>query len=216
MKVCKKCNIEKPLTEFHKNRSIKDGYALYCKTCSINKHKTYYQNNKEVIKQKTNIYYQNNKETILEKSKTKPSYHKSNPNYYQNYRKKNKNKLNEYFVEWRKNNKSAYSLRIQIWWWVKKRGVEKTAKTEELLGYSFKQFEEKIGLPLPNQQLDHKIPLSWFINETPINILFSLENLQYIDESINRTKSNSYCDNVSNEYKQLVFKYIKEKYKNRL
>ena len=93
---------------------------------------------------------------------------------------------------------------------------EKNLKTEELLGYNFTQFEEKIGTPLPNQQLDHKIPLSWFIDETPVSILFSLENLHYIDENINKTKSNSYCDKVSNEYKQSILKYIKTKYKNKL
>ena len=33
MKTCRRCLTEKPLSEFHKNKSTKDGYAAYCKPC---------------------------------------------------------------------------------------------------------------------------------------------------------------------------------------
>jgi hypothetical protein len=32
-KHCTKCKMEKPLSEFHKNKTNKDGYAFYCKQC---------------------------------------------------------------------------------------------------------------------------------------------------------------------------------------
>ena len=32
-KICSKCKIEKPITEFHKNKSKKDGYGHICKKC---------------------------------------------------------------------------------------------------------------------------------------------------------------------------------------
>ena len=32
-KVCKKCNTNKPLSEFHKNSSSIDGYYSMCKSC---------------------------------------------------------------------------------------------------------------------------------------------------------------------------------------
>ena len=35
MKTCSKCGVEKPLTEFSKNRSRKDGLFHYCKPCSV-------------------------------------------------------------------------------------------------------------------------------------------------------------------------------------
>jgi hypothetical protein len=34
MKQCKKCGIEKPLSEFHKNKATKDGVQTYCAICS--------------------------------------------------------------------------------------------------------------------------------------------------------------------------------------
>lgn len=33
IKVCSKCGTEKPLTEFHRNRSRPSGYASWCKAC---------------------------------------------------------------------------------------------------------------------------------------------------------------------------------------
>ena len=32
--ICKKCNNDKDLEDFHKRKSSKTGYQIYCKTCS--------------------------------------------------------------------------------------------------------------------------------------------------------------------------------------
>lgn len=37
MKVCKDCQIEKPLSEFHNNKQAKDGKQYYCKPCQLTK-----------------------------------------------------------------------------------------------------------------------------------------------------------------------------------
>lgn len=34
MKICSKCGVEKPKTEFHKNKKSKDGLASWCKECN--------------------------------------------------------------------------------------------------------------------------------------------------------------------------------------
>lgn len=41
MKTCKICDITKPLTEFHKDKSKVDGLNFYCKPCHIKKQKEY-------------------------------------------------------------------------------------------------------------------------------------------------------------------------------
>jgi hypothetical protein len=35
MKLCPSCNIEKPFSEFHRNRRTLDGYTSWCKRCAI-------------------------------------------------------------------------------------------------------------------------------------------------------------------------------------
>lgn len=45
-KICTKCGIEKPLTEFVKNKTKKNGYASECKECKHKRYLDYYKNNK--------------------------------------------------------------------------------------------------------------------------------------------------------------------------
>jgi hypothetical protein len=73
-KKCTKCGIEKPLTEFSKDKNRKDGRRSHCKACiaqynakpenkkrKAERHALYYAENKEKIAQ----YYEENKEKIL-------------------------------------------------------------------------------------------------------------------------------------------------------
>lgn len=46
-KVCSKCKIEKPITEFYKNKLKSDGLQSECKECHNNRHQSYYSVNKE-------------------------------------------------------------------------------------------------------------------------------------------------------------------------
>jgi excinuclease UvrABC nuclease subunit len=46
MKKCCKCSIEKPLTEFSKNKKSPDGLQWQCKVCKKGEFKQWYENNK--------------------------------------------------------------------------------------------------------------------------------------------------------------------------
>ena len=61
-KVCTKCNKEKNLTEYHKDRSTKDGHTFACKECASAHRKKYYQENPEKEKAYQRKYYQENPE----------------------------------------------------------------------------------------------------------------------------------------------------------
>ena len=47
-KVCKKCKQNKPLTEYHKDKSISDGYRNVCKSCRVIVNKDYRDNNRQI------------------------------------------------------------------------------------------------------------------------------------------------------------------------
>lgn len=54
VKVCTgKCKKEKPLLEFNKNKSKKDGLNSICRDCSKNRSRQYYSDNKDVHYKKT-------------------------------------------------------------------------------------------------------------------------------------------------------------------
>ena len=46
-KICYKCNVEKSITEYHKNLDRKDGLNNWCKKCKLLSVKIYYKNNIE-------------------------------------------------------------------------------------------------------------------------------------------------------------------------
>jgi hypothetical protein len=59
MKKCTKCGIEKPLSDFHKNKSTKDKYCSLCKSCN-NKHAAAW-NKKQTQKRKIIVQKNNYK-----------------------------------------------------------------------------------------------------------------------------------------------------------
>jgi hypothetical protein len=60
-KSCIKCSEVKPLTEFHKDKSKKDGYMRYCKACRKDRDMNYYFDNREECLERHREYNQNNK-----------------------------------------------------------------------------------------------------------------------------------------------------------
>jgi len=91
IKKCSKCQLDKSLSEFHKNKAQPDGYANNCKSCcklinkerveqnpnyykeKYNKHretqlkygKQYYRENSQILKAKNKEYYYSNRDEIL-------------------------------------------------------------------------------------------------------------------------------------------------------
>ena len=95
-KKCKKCQIEKSIDCFSKQKTNKDGYKNSCKPCVAEYGKKYRENNLEKEKDRSSKYYKNNYDNILE------------------YRRKNKEGKKEYAKKYRENNKELLSIKQKI------------------------------------------------------------------------------------------------------
>ena len=95
MKKCKKCGIEKSLTEFGKRTASKDGLMYNCKQCK----KEEYENNKEKRKD------------YLEQYRKRPEVKERKKKYNKEYNEKNAESLKEYRKNYNKNNKERMLLR---------------------------------------------------------------------------------------------------------
>lgn len=104
-KICRDCNIEKPIEDFHKNKQMKDGYLNSCKLCR----KKYSQDNKDKISERHSSerykkyhkeWYIKNRNRILEDRKEK-----YNPENNRQYKQKNKNRISEYNKNYSVSNK---------------------------------------------------------------------------------------------------------------
>ena len=127
MKVCSKCKIEKPYSEFHKSKDSKDGLRPGCKGCS----KIYYQTHKDVFSAQRKRYREENKAKISENNKNLYYKNKSKrlsqiKEYKQNhkvetsvsgkrYYQKHKDKLSIQRKEFRENHKTEVAARGKLY-----------------------------------------------------------------------------------------------------
>jgi hypothetical protein len=64
MKKCLDCLVQKPLTDFYKNKRKRDGYDIYCKACMKIRGAVHYQKNKEKINANHKDWVNNNREKM--------------------------------------------------------------------------------------------------------------------------------------------------------
>lgn len=110
MKKCTNCGEVKPLEEFYKDKSKKDGRERRCKVCK----KRYYEANREKISEQKKQYREDNREKILEYQK---QYYETNRERViercKQYRQANSKKLLEWRRQYRQANREAFKLRDQ-------------------------------------------------------------------------------------------------------
>ena len=96
-KLCKKCDIQKDLIFFNKDKSKNDGYRNSCKECQKNYSKNYYIDNKKNICESSNKYYKSVCHDI--------NYQLNRKDYMVSYKFENFNKIKEYNKEYNLRNK---------------------------------------------------------------------------------------------------------------
>jgi 5-methylcytosine-specific restriction endonuclease McrA len=120
-KRCSKCGEIKDLTEYHVNKTKKDGIESACKVCSLKQKKEYAERNKERLKAYKAEYRKKNKEKIrqalkeyygqnkeLIKSRSKKRYEENKNELLQKfkeYAEKNEPKLKRYIKKYYEKNK---------------------------------------------------------------------------------------------------------------
>ena len=75
MKVCTNCRGQKPLKDFRKQSSTKDGLKYYCKACDDTTAKKYYEKNKKKIITKVTEWQKDNPNKVKD---YKRSYYSKN------------------------------------------------------------------------------------------------------------------------------------------
>jgi hypothetical protein len=209
-KICKICNIEKLLSEYHNNPNTKDGYVSTCKLCVNSKKRKNYKLNKEEIKLKKRNYYTENKEIVkkrlkiyrdnnkLKEKNRVDRFNQNNPNYMNNYQKD--------YIKNRRDNDPLYKLkhniRVRIKCFFNSNNISKQNRTFDIVGCSPEflkehienQFTEGMSWELLGQHIhiDHVIPLSSATTEEEVYKLCHYSNLQPLWAKDNLKKSNKY------------------------
>ena len=195
MKKCVKCNIEKKLIDYGKDKSTPDGLRYSCITCVREYQKNYdaeYRlKNKEKLIEKSKKYYIKNSDKLKLKSK---EYHYNNTEKRKEYLDKNKEIRNKYANEYTKNKKKinplfklSCNIRNLIRISIKNNGYSKNSKTNKYLGCSFEEFKIYLekqfteGMTWENQgkwHMDHIYPVSLAKDEEHLIKLNHYTNFQ--------------------------------------
>jgi hypothetical protein len=184
MKYCKFCQQNKNIEEFNKHPNGKNKLNSKCKQCIKN-----YRTN----------YNKLNKKNIIE----------YNIEYNQIYNK-----------EWSKKNLHVIKWRGLLHRCLLYKEKKKNGKTENILQYSISKFKHHIesqfteGMSWDNIHIDHKIPLTWFLVDTPPHIVNHLSNIQPLTPSENISKLNKYSHPIDNNYFLIIKEWIKPEYLN--
>jgi hypothetical protein len=220
MKICTKCNEEKKLDCFSKNKNKKDGFHTTCKKCMSNLSKKYYKQNNQQKNKYSSDYYKNNKKEHITRTsqyiKLNPEVQKKyrdkdetklkNKKYQKKYRENNRYKMNEYARNYSKKRRQIDPifnlmnfLRVRTYLAFKHKKWRKEGFTEQLLGESYLNVKNHIenqfidGMKWENHgmwHIDHIIPLSSAKNEEELIKLCHYSNLQPLWAEDNWIKSN--------------------------
>lgn len=110
MKKCGKCEVEKSLSGFSKNKNSKDGLQNRCKICNKTHFKSLYNSNPEYYISKSIEHYNKDKEYIKTRTKIYKEKNKDKIKIYDdNYTKLNRDKKKQIAIEWARNNRKYVS-----------------------------------------------------------------------------------------------------------
>jgi hypothetical protein len=87
----------------------------------------------------------------------------------------------------------------------------KNAKTKELLGYTPKELRNHLNnfnSDWNGMHIDHKIPVNWFDNNTPLSVINHLDNLWLVEGKYNLEKQDRWCNVPSKEYLEIAKQYL--------
>jgi hypothetical protein len=216
-KICTKCNTEKPLDNFTKDKNGKYSVKSKCKICikkyrsiynidNQDKIKEYVLNNKDKLSIQHKEHYSKNKEKHIERNK---QYGKANPEVRRKATAKYLKANPEYYRQYRKNRYDTnpqFKLRIilgnRLNEVLKKSKTNKTSNIITLLGCSLDEVKQHIEKQFTELmfwenhgiywEVDHIIPCDEF-DLTDIEQqkqCFHHSNLQPLPKTENRQKSN--------------------------
>jgi len=66
--ICSRCNVDKDLSLFYKDKTQPLGIKYHCKLCSNKETKNYTKNNQDIIKNISKRYYEKNKKNIISRN----------------------------------------------------------------------------------------------------------------------------------------------------
>jgi len=192
MKKCKRCEEEKPLTEFYNKKDTKDGLHRYCATCMKIEKKNYYHT---TGKNTRKDYYD--------------QYRKENKEYFNTYSNQHYHENKEIYREWNRNKSATdpvfrlkHAINSSINGNLQKYLQIKQDRSMSYLGTTMEQYCQYLEQQFTPEmnwdnygsywEVDHILPIDSFdlTNEDQLYQCFNYTNTRPLHWLENRQKSN--------------------------
>jgi 5-methylcytosine-specific restriction endonuclease McrA len=109
MKHCRKCNTDKPVSDFRKLKSSKYGLYSYCRACHNAESRQYKKGNRDKIREKNREYQKMLRETRPERVKAQQlRYKPQRKEYHRKYYLANKTRIRKRATEYYERNRSRW------------------------------------------------------------------------------------------------------------
>jgi hypothetical protein len=196
MKKCKRCSEEKPLTEYGRRKDTKDGLHRYCKKCAYKIAEDYYHTTGKTSRKD---YYN--------------QYRKENKEYFNTYSNQHYHENKEMYREWNRNKSTMdpifrlkHSINANINVNLKKYLQIKQDKSMNYLGTTMEQYCQYLEQQFTPEmnwdnygsywEIDHIMPIDSFdlTNEEQLYQCFNYTNTRPLHWLENKQKSNKIID----------------------
>ena len=203
---CIKCHETKPLCEFTKCKTSRNGHRNTCKSCTnLNKNNDKYKASQKIYREKNLEKKRNYMMEYNSKQETKDRIKK--------WHIENKDSINKKRRAYKKTIPHIIGWRNLINHTVTAFKTNKNGNTYELLGYSALELKEHIeylftdGMSWDNYgewHIDHITPMSWFTSDTPPSIVNSLSNLKPMWGTTREINGVIYIGNLNKNNKFII------------
>ena len=186
MKICSKCKVAKPFSEFGKHNQTKDGHKSRCKICNAEEMRSYYATHTESVKNSVSSWNSKNKDKhalYVQKWACENMERKKSSN--STWRKRRKDLVNASTQKRRAAKKNQLGV-------VSKNIVEKLMRSQKSLCINC-----KADLTRSGYHIDHIMPLS-------LGGIHADENLQLLCPTCNIKKHNKHPIAWANENGRLL------------
>lgn len=188
-KICTKCGINKPISDYYKDKTKLLGIRCACKSCINNQHYNWRKNNPDKWSDYMSQYRQENADSIKSKSKSYKDINKEKLRIQQREYQINRRDLDPLF-------KTQSLMRNVLNKALKRKGYTKRSKTNDIIGCDWQMLKEHIENQFTEEMnwdnhgtywdIDHIIPLSNAKTEEEVLKLNHYTNLQPLESFYNR------------------------------
>jgi hypothetical protein len=215
-KICNKCDEEKSLDLFVKNKKSKDGRTGTCKACENKRLAKFREENREELRLRSSEHYKDNKDKI--KARNRVRYHDNIEWERERSKKYRENHLEEEYIrnkKYKQENKERINLRDSAYQRMRRetdplyrlicnvrssiksayenKSLVKESKTKDILGCDWATFEKHLNnnpygftIDMEGLDLDHIVPISLATNEEEVITLNHYTNFQLLPSEYNR------------------------------